>query len=132
MLNGSNKCEGKITRKNTKIENKISAIDFAAASEMAEKWISKVIIDEEELNKIKGKPDSEHNTILNKIKVPIIKKLKIKKTTRWNIRAPDEKWAEFSDKLHLNLGKATTKISDPTIPFETRYKKWYDRIEQIA
>ena len=132
LLNGSNKCEGTITRKNTKKEKEISAIDFVLASEMAEKWITNVVIDEEELYKVRGKPDTDHNTILIKIRVPNIDKLKIKKITKWNIRAPSEKWADFSDKLRLNLEKATDDITDPTIPFEIRYKKWYDRIEQIA
>ena len=128
LLNESSKCEGKITRKNTTKEKEISAIDFVLASEVAEKWITKVIIDEEELYKIRGKVDTDHNTILIEIRVPNMEKLKTKKITKWNIRAPSEKWADFSDKLHLNLEKATNDLSDPTIPFDTRYKKWYNGI----
>ena len=132
LLNGSNKCEGEITRKNTTKEKEISAIDFVLASEVAEKWITKVIIDEDELYKIKGKLNTDHNTILIEIKVPNMEKLKTEKITKWNIRAPSEKWADFSDKLRLNLEKATNELSDPTIPFDTKYKRWYDGIEQMA
>ena len=132
MINRSSKCEGKLTRKNTKDENEVSAIDFVLASQTAEKWISKVIIDEDGLYKIKGKLDSDHNTILINIRIPNIEKFRAKKTTVWNLRAPSEKWADFSDQLRQNCEWAASQISDSSIPLETRYNNWYRGVEQMA
>ena len=39
VINLSNKCSGKITRKNTKDNNEISAINFVVVSAEAEEWI---------------------------------------------------------------------------------------------
>ena len=41
LVNNSEKCEGKITRVNTKNQTEFSAIDFVLASEGAEPWIKK-------------------------------------------------------------------------------------------
>ena len=54
ILNMSEKCQGKITRKNTTKENEVSAIDFVVVSDQVEKWTSEMVIDEEEMYKVKG------------------------------------------------------------------------------
>ena len=68
ILNMSPKCEGVITRMNTKDSNEKSAIDFVVTSQEAEKMVTKMQIDEDGVNKIKGKRnETDHNTItLNK------------------------------------------------------------------
>ena len=62
-MNNSDKCQGRITRQNTAISDEISAIDFIIANDAVEKWISKMIIDEDGLLKVKGKKETDHNTI---------------------------------------------------------------------
>ena len=131
ILNKSDKCEGKITRKNTKEENEVSAIDFILASENAEKWVSKVKIDEDELFKISGKNDSDHNTIFITVYVPSIEKIQIPKRTIWNIRASNEKWGQFIEKLIEHTPKATQIISDSSIPFDTRYKNYIQLLDSL-
>ena len=64
ILNGSEKCTGKVTRRNTKNHSEISAIDFVVASHEATVMIKKVTIDEDGLFKIKGRThETDHNTI---------------------------------------------------------------------
>ena len=48
------------------------------------------------------------------------------------MRAPSEKWAEFSDKLRLNCESAANEISDSSKPLETRYTNWYGGAVQLA
>ena len=55
LMNTGIKCIGKVTRKNTNNENEISAIDFVVASEMIERCIEKVVIDEDGLALIRHK-----------------------------------------------------------------------------
>ena len=132
IMNLSDKCRGKITRKNTQKERETSAIDFVVASDQAEKWISEMIIDEDELMKIKGKNDTDHNTISIYLTISSIEKIKVEKRTGWNLRAPEEKWNEFNDQLIINKRKANEILKDETKPFDTRYKHWYNYLEGIA
>ena len=64
LVNKSDKCEGCITRQNTKNTKEFSAIDFVVCTEAAEKWIQKREINEEGLDKIKGKIATDHNIII--------------------------------------------------------------------
>ena len=63
VMNNDSKCKGRVTRKNTKNDNETSAIDFIVTDGTVEQWVKEIEIDEEGLNKIKGKNDSDHNTI---------------------------------------------------------------------
>merc|ERR1712228_742606 len=122
ILNKSKKCEGTITRKNAKNENEISAIDFILASDEIEKWTSKIMIDEDGLYKISGKNDTDHNSIILNIKIPDIDTIKRARTTIWNLKASNEKWEQFAQKLKENEAKASAIISDTSQPFDKRYK----------
>ena len=46
VINGTDKCKGRITRKNTNNEEEISAIDFIIANENVRQWIQTMEIDE--------------------------------------------------------------------------------------
>ena len=99
IMNKSEKCFGKITRRNTKKEEEKSAIDFIVTNSKVEKWIKKITIDEEGLLRIKGRNETDHNTITIDMIIKNIEKSKREKKTGWNIRAPAEKWANFSHQL---------------------------------
>ena len=89
LLNESTKCNGKITRQNTKNLEEKSAIDFIVCSESIEENIISMSIDEEGLIKIKGKTETDHNTILLNIKVDNIDYFKPQKQVVWRLNAPD-------------------------------------------
>ena len=64
ILNKDAKCEGKSTRVNAKNSNEKSIIDYAICSKTLLKDIMKVLIDDQETYKIKGKNKSDHNTFI--------------------------------------------------------------------
>ena len=89
LLNESTKCNGKITRQNTKNPEEKSAIDFIVCSESIEENIISMSIDKEGLIKIEGKTETDHNTILLNIKVDNIDYFKPQKQVVWRLNAPD-------------------------------------------
>ena len=85
------KCKGKWTRVNTKNSNEKSIIDYAICSKTLSKDIMKVLIDDQETYKIKGKNKSDHNTFIiekektvNNNKVHPKYSWKINNNTNWN------------------------------------------------
>ena len=111
-MNNSKKCRGKVTRKNTKNSEEISAVDFVIATETVEKWITSLIIDEEGIMKVKGKIESDHNTICIELDMYQIDKTKPVKRTEWNIRASAEKWACYKSEIEKQTKKANQIIKD--------------------
>ena len=132
VMNSSCKCVGKITRKNTVNNNEYSAIDFVIVSNTVERWIKEMIIDEEGLLKIKGKKETDHNTISLKIDIENTKKVKPVKNVGWNINAPEEKWKQFEKNLKNNYAKATKIITDESLSIEERYNKWFHQLDDAA
>ena len=132
LMNKSSKCKGKITRRNTKRSDEFSAIDFVLASNSVEDWINCVLIDEEELFKIRGKNETDHNTIVVELNLPNIDKKGTLKQTGWNLRAPPEKWALFSEELKKRQNKATDAISCQARSIDENYKKWYRELDNAA
>ena len=91
ILNRHAKFEGKWTRANTKNSNEKSIIDYAVCSKTLSKDFMKVLIDDQETYKIKGKNKSDHNTfIIEKEKTVNNNKIhpkyswKINNNTNWN------------------------------------------------
>ena len=82
ILNKHAKCEGKWTRVNTKNSNEKSIIDYAICSKTLSKDIMKVLIDDKETYKIKGKNKSDHNTFI----------IDIEKTINNNKICPKYSW----------------------------------------
>ena len=132
VMNSSSKCVGKITRKNTVNNNEYSAIDFIIVSNTVERWIKEMIIDEDGLLKIKGKKETDHNTISLKIDIENTEKIKPVKNVGWNIHAPDEKWKQFEENLKNNYEKATKIITDERLSIEERYNKWFHQLDNAA
>ena len=132
ILNGTDKCEGIVTRQNTKNPDEKSAIDFVTATLEAHSWIKNVFIDETGLFKVKGKINSDHNTICIDLCIPYIDKSQPPKRTGRNIRASEEKWDMFRNELHRRMNQATSIITNHSVPFEQRYKKYYKELENAA
>ena len=132
IINKSEKCDGKITRQNTKNIHEKSAIDFVITTEMVEKFIQKMTIDEKGIAKIKGKQESDHNTIILELKIKNIDRSHIVKRTIWNLRAPEEKWRAFQENIWKNIGKTQMLLSDELSSIDEKYKKWTKVIEESA
>ena len=132
IINKSNKCKGEITRRNTKKSDEYSAIDFVLATENVEPMIKSMTIDEDGIFKVKGKNETDHNSILVNLCVTQIEKLKPRKITNWNIRAGPDKWKKYEEHLKTNTQKATQIITNANIDLKERYKKWYALLENTA
>ena len=70
FLNKNKKCIGKVTRQNTMNANEVSAIDFVVATQNVETKLISMLIDEKGIYKVKGKKETDHNTIVSLFKVP--------------------------------------------------------------
>ena len=132
VLNKSDICEGRITRKNTKNADEISAIDFVLANRNMSSLVTKILIDEDGIYKIKGKHETDHNTICIDMNIGKLDKQKVVKKTEWNLRASSEKWALFGDELVMRTDIARNSLNATDKPFEYRYKKWYQELNTAA
>ena len=132
VLNKSTKCVGHITRMNTKNHNEMSAIDFVVATDEAAKWIKRVLIDEEGLMKIKGRNETDHNTIQIDLEITHADFVKPPKQTTWNLRASDEKWIEFDTQLKKRLPTATKILGNNELSTNEKYTMWFREIDQAA
>ena len=132
VINKSNKCSGKITRRNTKRSDEYSAIDFVLATENTESIVKNMIIDEDGLFKVKGKNKTDHNSIFVNLSVNQIDKLKPRKITNWNVKAGPDKWEKYEEQIAKNTQKATQIITNTNINLKDRYKKWYTILENTA
>ena len=94
--------------------------------------VTKMLIDEDGLYKIKGKHETDHNTICLEMKLIDIDKMKVVRKTDWNLRASSEKWALFGEELVLRTEKAELILSKTDEPFEDRYSKWYSELNTAA
>ena len=132
ILNENDKCQGKVTRTNTKNDKENSAIDFIISTETAEKWMIDMHIDEDGLYKIKGKNETDHNTILLNFNIKGTEKVKTVKKTTWNVRASLDKWEQYKCELNKRYEKATKIITDQSVNIQKRYKLWSQEIENAA
>ena len=132
VLNNTDICSGKITRKNTKNDNEFSAIDFVLASEGARSWVQHMQIDEEGLTRVKGKNNTDHNTISINLTLHGTHQPKTTKRTVWNIHAPDTQWTSFAKELERQYAKTKAIITNPTENIDTKYKKWFNELENAA
>ena len=132
VMNGTNKCSGRVTRQCTTNKDQFSAIDFIIANRTVEEWISEVVIDEEGLLKVKGKKETDHNTISIKIDIEELEKVKPVKNTGWNLKAASEKWKCFEESLKNRYKKATEIIMNDELNIEERYNKWFHEIDSAG
>ena len=132
VMNNTSKCEGRITRKKNNNENEYSAIDFILASDSVEKWIEKALIDEDGLFKIKGKKESDHNTICIHLTIPELDKSINSKQVGWNIRAPEEKWEAFKHELDIRQQNIIQIITKENEEIDKTYSKVCKEIDDAA
>ena len=132
VLNNTDICSGKVTRKNTKNDNKYSAIDFVVASEGARSWVQHMQIDEEGQARVKGKNHTDHNTISINLTLHGTHHPKTAKRTIWNIHAPDTQWTSFAKELERQYAKTKAIITNPSENIDTKYKKWLNELENAA
>ena len=132
LINNSDKCRGKVTRRNTQNDSEFSAIDFVLSSEGAKSWVKDMQIDEEGLIRVKGKNSTDHNTIIIKLSIHGTNQPKRIKRTMWNIKAPDAQWAAFSKELSKHNQKAKAIITNPLENIDTKYSKWRRELENAA
>ena len=69
ILNRNEECIGKWTRKNTSNDTERSEIDYAITTENMWHSVRKMVIDEKEEFKLKGKKPSDHNTMIIKLEL---------------------------------------------------------------
>ena len=131
FLNQNDKCKGKITRQNTKNQNEKSAIDFVVSTPEMEKNLISMIIDEEGSYKIKGKHETDHNTIITLFQLPNYHKPTVTQNSKWRINAPEENWKLFNEDLTI-LSTKMNDIFSKNAPINEIYNKWLKRVEDIA
>ena len=104
VMNSSTKCEGKWTWTS---RNKKSIIDYVLMSTEAAGYTNKIIIDEEGSLKPNGKNQTDHNSILIDVSIPVqritppTKKIwKINNNTNW------EMYQEYLTQTHITTNKS--------------------------
>ena len=132
LINNTDKCQGKVTRRNTNNDTEFSAIDFVVATEDAKSWIQQMKIDEDGLVKVQGKNNSDHNTISIHLTLHATYRPKTMKKTNWNIHAPEAQWTAFTNELSRQYSKAKAIITNPYENIDTKYKKWLREMENAA
>ena len=95
------------------------------------KWLNEIKIDEDGMIRVKGKNETDHNTITMNIEIDNLDHVKKIKRTTWNLRASTEKWAEYENELQNRLNTATTLINEDR-PIDDRYRGWYNEIDNAA
>ena len=91
-----NSNKGLWTRRKEKknIGEEKSVIDYIITSKGFENKINEILVDEEEIYKIKGKSSTDHNTLLIEVEINY-EKNKTETITRWNLNNK-EGWNEFN------------------------------------
>ena len=129
LLNNSEKCSGIVTWQNTKNQNEKSAIDFVLSSRSFEPNIQEVRIDEDGHFRLRGKKDSDHNTILVKVNIQTGASLSQAAKKRWRLKAPEQKWAVFRGKL-VKVGQRTQNYKEENA--SNQYGSWIKMINKCA
>ena len=131
VLNGTEKCAGTITRQNRKHSEERSAIDFVVTTYRASQCIKGMKIDEEGDVRMRGKKESDHNTIIVDLKIECSRNV-VEKQTAWNTKASDEKFKQFRIYLAQSKAKAIEIMSKTEMDIDVRYKKWEKIIYKAA
>ena len=79
VMNGTEKCQGQVTRIKTKNGKEKSAIDFVLANEQVAKWLNEIKTDEDGMIRVKGKNETDHNTVTINIEIDNLDHVKILK-----------------------------------------------------
>ena len=90
-----------------------------------------MIIDEQGMYKMKGKRETDHNTITTSFHVPKNHKPIVVKNSTWRLNAPEQNWKNFSNNLTL-LSTKMNDIFSTNDPIDTTYNRWLKRVENTA
>ena len=131
LLNGTDKCTGKVTRLND-AKNEKSAIDFVLTSASLQNAVESMLIDEEGLHRITGLNSSDHNTIILSMNMNEIQKVRTQRKTKWRLNAPEENWKLFEDRLLDQKHVFDRIIENHQNTISQRFHSWKYRVESIA
>ena len=81
---------------------------------------------------MRGANESDHNTILVDVEVTKIVKHEPIKATTWNIKASEEKFAEFREKLGKATFKAHSIMNEKDKTISERYASWEKLLYKTA
>ena len=132
VMNGTGKCKGSVTRQNRKNQAEKSAIDLVAATYQASQWITGMVIDEIGDYRMRNKNESDHNTILIDVEVTKAKKYRQDKKTNWNLKASEEKFANFRQKLKELKRESEKIMANKQETLTNRYTKWEKLLYKAA
>ena len=132
VMNRSSKCNGKVTRQNTKNPDEKSAIDFIVAEEIFENRIETMIVDENGLLKMKGEKDTDHNTIILTVRMEEDEKQRPIKKTKWRLNAPEQNWTKFRREMGKLENESKQIFTSPGNSLDQKYTKWIKNIESAA
>ena len=132
IMNKDAKCQGKVTRQNTKNPEEQSAIDFIVTSQECATWLHQMTIDEKGEIKVRGKNPTDHNTIMVQLLIPKVDRKQVIKQTHWNLRASETKWKNFSLQLERRCENAYKIMLNPDANFHERYRKWSNEYKRAA
>ena len=96
---------GTWTRENRNNSKEKSVIDYVIIPKEIKKNVLENIVDEKGVYRIKGKKETDHNTIL--VEIETSKKKETKKIQRWRLNNK-EGWKEYNEKIRTNLANTAT------------------------
>ena len=132
IMNKSEKCHGKVTRQDSKHPEKRSAIDFVFASPVLEKSIIEMKIDEDGMFRLKGKNETDHNSIMLKIELTTAHEKSQKRKVQWRLNAPTEKWEEYRRTLTSLQNEVKKCVKNEKLSIDERYGIWTSKIIMAA
>ena len=110
---------------------RIYLIDFVVSTKNVEQKLLSMLIDEEGIYKVKGKTETDHNTIIAQFQVPTRQKQKTTKKSTWRLNAPEINWKNFDTDLTYLSGKIQQLLSNND-SIDNIYNKWLHKIEGLA
>lgn len=131
IMNYSQKCEGKITHRAKKKNEKDSAIDFILATPILSAGIQKILIDEEGLYRLKGKASTDHNSMIIDTNLSNIYKINKPKGVTWRMKAPSQCWEKFQKQIEEFSPKSISIMADRGKTVQHRYNLWMNHIMKI-
>ena len=134
--------KGVWTRINRKNPRERSVIDYIITSETISSKITELIIDEEGIYRIKGKEETDHNTIITTVQIPHkkettkIRRWKLNNTEGWNqynerIEKVGTKMENYTELEKLIVKTMENTIGQTTITIGNKKKKETEEIKKL-
>ena len=93
--------------------------------------LSAFVNHQEGLFKIKGKKETDHNTITAIFRTSPLQQHQLKKNSIWRLKAPESNWISMNTDL-ITLSGSVAEILSSIDPIDVKYNKWYKKIEEVA